>query len=225
MYDVEFSLDTQFTFGSLTFAARKDGELRIPPPGPTPERRAPTDGQASWLLTTSSTSGGACSDLEPFAGFYIRTIKNIRGIPVVTSILRSLDEASSLSSLTASPDPDASDDYPEIEISACGDSIGEGHLIFMVVPNGDLSHNSSSRYSTIGRSKTSDARTPNDGMIWNLNSNFNIILLQTIMESIQRMAPEGSPLIALAQQGVEEVNVIVSQRSVSNPQEKPSVSN
>jgi hypothetical protein len=45
------------------------------------------------------------------------------------------------------------------------------------------------------------------------------------MESIQRMAPEGSPLIALAQQGVEEVNVIVSQRSVSNPQEKPSVSN
>jgi hypothetical protein len=31
------------------------------------------------------------------------------------------------------------------------------------------------------------------------------------MESIQRMAPEGSPLVALAQQRVEVVNVVVAQ--------------
>jgi hypothetical protein len=31
------------------------------------------------------------------------------------------------------------------------------------------------------------------------------------MESIQQMAPEGSPLIALAQQGVEVMNIVVAQ--------------
>jgi hypothetical protein len=67
----------------------------------------------------------------------------------------------------------------------------------MVALNGDPSHNSSSRYSTIERSEASDAQTPNDEMIQNLNLNFNAIQLQTIMESIQQMTPEGSPLIAL----------------------------
>jgi hypothetical protein len=40
--------------------------------------------------------------------------------------------------------------------------------------------------------------TPNDGMIQNLNSDFNVVRLRTIMESIQCMTPEGSPLITLA---------------------------
>jgi hypothetical protein len=57
----------------------------------------------------------------------------------------------------------------------------------------------------------SDARTPNDEMIQNLNLDFNTIRLQTIIESIQRMTPEGSPLIALAQQGAKVVNVIIAQ--------------
>jgi hypothetical protein len=65
----------------------------------------------------------------------------------------------------AYPDPDSSDYYPEIGISACGDSAGVGRLIFMVAPNRDLSHNSSNGYPTIGRSEASNARTPNDGMI------------------------------------------------------------
>jgi hypothetical protein len=79
----------------------------------------------------------------------------------------------------------------------------EGPLIFMVAPNGDPSYNNSSRYSIIGRSEVSDTRTPKDRMIQNLNLDFNVIRLQTIMESIQRMAPEGSPLIAPAQQGLK----------------------
>jgi hypothetical protein len=48
-------------------------------------------------------------------------------------------------------------------------------------------------------------------MIQNLNPDINTIQLQTIMEYIQRMAPEGSPLIALAQQGAKVANVVVAQ--------------
>jgi hypothetical protein len=95
----------------------------------------------------------------------------------------------------------------------------------MVALMGGHSQNNSSRYLTIGRSEVSDARTPNDGMIWNLNPDFNVIRLQTIMKSIQWMTPEGSSLIALAQQGVEVANVIVAQRSIDNPRGEPSVDN
>jgi hypothetical protein len=45
------------------------------------------------------------------------------------------------------------------------------------------------------------------------------------MESIQRMSPEGSPLVALAQQGAEAVNFIITQRSVCNSRGEPCVSN
>jgi hypothetical protein len=62
-------------------------------------------------------------------------------------------------------------------------------------------------------------------MIRNLNPDFNVIWLQTIMESIQRMTLEGSPLITLAQQGVEVVNVVVAQRLAGNPRGEPSVGN
>jgi hypothetical protein len=141
----------------------------------------------------------------------------------MTSRLRPLTGVSSLSSLAVSPDQDSSDDYPKIEISTCGDSAREGRLIFMVASNGDPSHHSSSRYPTIGMSEASNARTPNAGMIRNLNPDFNVVWFQTIMESIQRMAPEGSPLMALAQQGAEVANLVVAERLVGNPQREPSV--
>jgi hypothetical protein len=149
-FDVKFPPGTQFTFRSLTFAVGEDGDLRMLPPGPAPERLTSVDGQAPWSLKTSSTSGGACSGLDPFAGLYICTAKIIRGILVVTSTLQPLAGASSSSSSAASPDLYSTDDYPEIGISANGDSAREGCLIFMVAPNGDPSHNSSSRYPTIG---------------------------------------------------------------------------
>jgi hypothetical protein len=57
----------------------------------------------------------------------------------------------------------------------------------------------------------SDARTPNDEMIQNLNPNFNIVRLQTIMESIQRITPEVFPLIALVQQGAEVANHVIAE--------------
>jgi hypothetical protein len=80
----------------------------------------------------------------------------------------------------------------------------------MVAPVGGPWQNSSSRYPTIGRLEASDDRMPNDEMIQNLNPDFNAIQLYTMMESIQRMAPEGSPHVDLAQQGAEAVNFVVA---------------
>jgi hypothetical protein len=85
----------------------------------------------------------------------------------------------------------------------------------MVAPNGDRSRNSSSGYPTIGRSETSDVQTPNVGLVQNLNPDFNAVQVQTIMETIQRMTPDGSPLALLAQQGAEAVNLIVAEKSAS----------
>jgi hypothetical protein len=94
----------------------------------------------------------------------------------------------------------------------------------MVAPTGAPSHNSSSRYPTIGRSEASDARTPSDRLVRNLNQDFNIVRLQTIRESIQHMAPQGSPLLALAQQGAEPANhIIAAERSAGNHWREPSV--
>jgi hypothetical protein len=45
------------------------------------------------------------------------------------------------------------------------------------------------------------------------------------MESIQRMAPQGSPLVALAQQGAKAVNFVIAQQSADNPQGEPSADN
>jgi hypothetical protein len=45
------------------------------------------------------------------------------------------------------------------------------------------------------------------------------------MESIQRMTPKVSPLVALAHQRVEAVNYVLAQRSVGNPRGEPSTGN
>jgi hypothetical protein len=174
-------------------------------------------GQAPCLPTISSTSGEACSGLDPLAGPYIRTARFIWGIPIEASILQPSVGASSSSSSAASPDQDSADDYLEIGASTYWDSTEEGRLIIMVAPAGALSNNSSNRYPTIGRSEASDAQMPNDGMIRNLNLDLNAVRLQTIMESIQRMALEGSPLVALAHQGAEAANYVIAQRSAGNP--------
>jgi hypothetical protein len=69
----------------------------------------------------------------------------------------------------------------------------------MVAPNGDQFHNSSSGYPTIGRSETSDAQTPSAGLVQNLNPDFNLVQVQAIMETIQRMTPNDPPLALMAQ--------------------------
>jgi hypothetical protein len=74
-------------------------------------------------------------------------------------------------------------------------------------------------------SKESNVQTPNDGMIRNSNLDFNAIRLQTIMVSIQRMAHEGSPLVALARQRAEAVNYVTAQRSTGNPRGESFIGN
>jgi hypothetical protein len=143
-FDVKFPLGTQFTFGSLTFVAGEDGDLKMLPPRAVPEHPAPAP---------SSTLGGTCSGSDPFAGLYIRTTKLIWGILIMTSTLQPFVGVSSLSSSASSPDRDSSRDYPEIGASAYENSIEDGRLILMVAPDGVQACNSSSGYPTIRRSE------------------------------------------------------------------------
>jgi hypothetical protein len=209
---MKFPLGTRFTFGSLTFATREDGDLKMLPPGPAPEHPTPAP---------SSASGGVCSGSDPFAGLYIRTVKLVRGISIVTSTLRPFIGASSLSSSVSSSSRDSSNDYPEIRASAYGNSTGDDRLILMVAPDRDRACNSSRGYPTIGRSEATDAQTPSEGLVQNLNLDFNAIQVHAIMETIQRMAPNGSPLALLTQQGAEATNLIVVEKSAGVPQGEP----
>jgi hypothetical protein len=93
----------------------------------------------------------------------------------------------------------------------------------MVAPNGDRSRNSSSGYPTIGKSETYDARTPSIGLVRNMNLDFNAVRVQAIMETIQRMTPNGSPLALLAQQGAEPANLVIAEKLAGVPRKEPSV--
>jgi hypothetical protein len=157
-FDAKFPCGAQLTFGSLTFATGEDEDLKMLPPGPPPEHLA---------LTSSSALGRSCIGSGHCAGNYICTGKIVRGIPVVTSILRPLAGASSSSTSASTPDSDSLDDYPEIGASVCGEPMKDGRFIYMVALNGDRSSNTSSKYPTIGRSEASDAQTPSGGLARN----------------------------------------------------------
>jgi hypothetical protein len=92
----------------------------------------------------------------------------------------------------------------------------------MVAPDRDRAHNSSNGYPTIGRSEASDAQIPSVGLVQNLNLDFNTVRVPEIMETIQRMAPDGSPLALLAQQGAEAANLVVAEKSAGVPRREPS---
>jgi hypothetical protein len=90
----------------------------------------------------------------------------------------------------------------------------------MVGPDKGDSQNSSSKYPTINGSEASDAQTPSNNIVRNLNSDFNTVRLQTIM------VPPDSPLVALAQQGVEAAgNIITAAPGAENHQGDPSGGN
>jgi hypothetical protein len=56
-----------------------------------------------------------------------------------------------------------------------------------------------------------------------LNPDFNVVRVQAIMETIQQMASDGSPLALLAQQGAEAANLVVAEKSTGVPRREPSV--
>jgi hypothetical protein len=132
------------------FAADEDKNHELLTQGPVPKCLAPVYGQAPYLLVSSFTSGGACSSLNPYAVPYHHAVKTTQGIPIGAPIFQSSAGISSSSTSAASPDQDSIDDYPEIGGSTCWNSTDEGRLIIMVAPTGAPSHNSSSRYPTIG---------------------------------------------------------------------------
>jgi hypothetical protein len=187
-FDIKFPRGTEFTFESLTFAAGEDEDLQMLPPGEAAERIAP-----------SSASSETQAESDLFDGPYIRTVKLIRGILIVMAILRPCAGAASSLPSALSSDQGSSENYPEIGVNTCESSTSTSRLICMVAPNEDQHRHSSSGYPTIGRSEASDARTPSTGLIRNLNPDFNAVRVQAIMETIQRMAPDGSPLALLAQ--------------------------
>jgi hypothetical protein len=126
----------------------------------------------------------------------------------------------------ATLDRDSIEDYPEIRGSGYLNPAIETRCISMVGPARVNSQNSSNKYPTIRGSKTCDARTPSNRVIRNLNLDFNILRLQTIMESIQWMVLQDSPLVALAQQGAEAVgHIIAVECSTGNHWGEPSVGN
>jgi hypothetical protein len=109
-FNVKFPYGTQITFGSLMFAIEEDGNLKLLNQGPTPKHLVLICGQAPYLLTISSTSGGASSGLNPYVGPYHRAAKTIQGILIGASILQPLAGALSSSSSAASPDQDSTND-------------------------------------------------------------------------------------------------------------------
>jgi hypothetical protein len=125
-FDIKFPRGTEFTFGSLTFAVREDGDLRMLPSGETAEHIAP-----------SSASSETQAESDLFDGLYVRTVKLIRGIPVVTTILRPCAGAASSSPLALSSDQGSSEDYPEIGVNTYESSASTSRLICMVAPNED----------------------------------------------------------------------------------------
>jgi hypothetical protein len=60
-------------------------------------------------------------------------------------------------------------------------------------------------------------------LVQNLNPDFNVVWVQATMETIQRMALDGSPLVVLAQQGAEATNLVVAEKSVGFSWREPSV--
>jgi hypothetical protein len=73
--DIKFPHDTQFTFGSLTFVAGEDGDLKMLPLEVALEYLVLVHGPDPCSPPNLSTSDSACSGSDPYAGLFIRTIE------------------------------------------------------------------------------------------------------------------------------------------------------
>jgi hypothetical protein len=118
-FSVKFSYDTQFIFGSLMFTVWKDENLALLTQGPVQRHPAPVYGKAPYYSVDPSTSGRACSALNPHEGLYYLSTMTSQGRTIGKTIFRSSAGTSSSSSSGATPDRDSIEDYPEIGVSAC----------------------------------------------------------------------------------------------------------
>jgi hypothetical protein len=81
-FSFKFPYGTQFTFGSLMFAAGENGNLELLAKGPAPKHLVPVYGQAPYLSASSSISCGVCSDLNPHARPYYRAAMPSQGFSI-----------------------------------------------------------------------------------------------------------------------------------------------
>jgi hypothetical protein len=128
-FNIKFSYDNQFTFGSLMFAVGEDGNLELLTRGLAPKHLVSVYGQATYLPASSSTSGGAYSGLNPYARSYHRTTMTTQGLLIGAHIFQPSARTSFSSASGASPDHNSTDDYPEIWCSTYWNSTEEGCLI------------------------------------------------------------------------------------------------
>jgi hypothetical protein len=142
-FSIMFPCGTQFIFRSLMFTAGEDGNLELLTQGPVPKHLVPVYGKTPHYPANSSTSGGACSGMNPYAEPYYLTAMTSQEILIEVTISESLAGTSS-SSLGVSPDRDSTEDYPEIGGNFYWNPVEEGCLFSMVAlaPSG----NNSSRY-------------------------------------------------------------------------------
>jgi hypothetical protein len=85
IFSVKFPYGTQFLFRSLMFTAGEDGNLELLTWGSVPNHLSPVYRKAPYFLadmSTSSTSGSACSDLNPHAGSYYISTMTSQGRPI-----------------------------------------------------------------------------------------------------------------------------------------------
>jgi hypothetical protein len=69
-FNIKFSYNAQYIFGSLMFATEEDENLELLTQGPAPRHPAPIYGVSLYYPADPSTSGRACSGLNPHAGPY-----------------------------------------------------------------------------------------------------------------------------------------------------------
>jgi hypothetical protein len=176
-FKVKFSYGTQFLFGTLMFTIGEDGTLKLLARGPAPSHHKPIYGEAPYYPAEPRATlapGGARSGLNPYVGLYTSTAITSWGHPIgVPASWSSIETVSSTSLGTSTSRKPAA----------------EAHRISMVGPDRAASHNNSNKYTTIKGSKVFDAWTPSNRVVRNLNPDFNIVRLQTIKESIQRLVP------------------------------------
>jgi hypothetical protein len=231
IYDKKFSVGTQFLFGTLMFTAGKDGNLELQVQGSPPRQWALIWGGAPCCPAGPSSMTTSASDdirtgLNPYAGPYTLAAMTSWGHPIRAPMFRSSGGTRSPTSSGASTDRDSAEDYPEIGGSVCWNPAIEARRISMVGPGRAYSRNNSSKYPTIRGSVSFDARTPSNRVVQTLNPDFNTVQLQTIMESIQCLAPQDSPLAALAQQGNEAaVRIAAAEPSMGNRRGEPTIGN
>jgi hypothetical protein len=102
------------------FTAREDGNLELLTRDPAPKHLALVYGQVPYLSASSSTSGGACSGLNSYAGSYHHIAKTTQGLPIGAHIFQPLAGISGSSTSGASPDLDSMTITPRSGVAPVG---------------------------------------------------------------------------------------------------------